>query len=159
MKKLLILLFIITPLVTMADYISNGFFIVDKHLNFDKTIRSGKCNGIAPYPKLSNQDEELFMRINDEIHDFVELYSICNGGERSHFSVNYDVPNSGTKDFFSILWLTKKDDKLWRIDTLNFNAENSVIKKSAIPHIPILNVFTSISCLIFINFFNNKLNK
>lgn len=39
------------------------------------------------------------------------------------------------------------------------NEENSAIKKSAFPHIPILNVFTSISCLIFINFFNNKLNK
>ena len=40
-----------------------------------------------------------------------------------------------------------------------FNAENSVIKKSPFPHIPIVNVITSISCLIFINFFNNKLNK
>ncbi len=123
MKKLLILLFTITPLVTMADYISNGFFIVDKHLDFDKTIRSGKCHGTVPYPKLTNEDEELFMKINDEIHDFIELYSVCNNAERSNFSVNYDVPNSGTKDFFSVLWLTKKDDKLWRIDVLNFNAE------------------------------------
>ncbi|CAK0758297.1 hypothetical protein CCP3SC1AL1_240029 [Gammaproteobacteria bacterium] len=40
-----------------------------------------------------------------------------------------------------------------------FNAENSAIKKSIYPHIPILNIFTSISCLIFINFFNNKINK
>ncbi len=107
----------------MADYISNGFFIVDKHLDFDKTIRSGKCHGTVPYPKLTNEDEELFMKINDEIHDFIELYSVCNNAERSNFSVNYDVPNSGTKDFFSVLWLTKKDDKLWRIDVLNFNAE------------------------------------
>ena len=76
-----------------------------------------------PYPKLTNEDEELFMKINDEIHDFIELYSVCNNAERSNFSVNYDVPNSGTKDFFSVLWLTKKDDKLWRIDVLNFNAE------------------------------------
>jgi hypothetical protein len=37
------------------------------------------------------------------------------------------VPNSGTKDFFSIIWLTKKDDKLWRVDTLNFNAETGAI--------------------------------
>ncbi len=123
MKKLLILLFTITPLVTMGDYISNGFFIVDKHLDFDKTIRSGKCHGTVPYPKLTNEDEELFMKINDEIHDFIELYSVCNNAERSNFSVNYDVPNSGTKDFFSVLWLTKKDDNLWRIDVLNFNAE------------------------------------
>ncbi|MCF8493902.1 MAG: hypothetical protein K9G65_00655 [Rickettsiaceae bacterium] len=123
----MILLFIITPLVTMADYISNGFFIVDKHLNFNKTIRSGQCQGTVPYPKLTNEDEELFMRINDEIHDFAELYSICNSGEKNHFSVNYDVPNSGTKDFFSVIWLTKKDDKLWRVDTLNFNAETGAI--------------------------------
>ena len=127
MKKLLILLFIIIPLVTMADYVSNGFFIVDKHLNFDKTIRSSQCKGTVPYPKLTNEDEELFMRINDEIHDFAELYSICNSGEKNHFSVNYDVPNSGTKDFFSVIWLTKKDDKLWRVDTLNFNAETGAI--------------------------------
>jgi hypothetical protein len=111
----------------MADYVSNGFFIVDKHLNFDETIRSGKCQGTVPYPKLTNEDEELFMRINDEIHDFVELYSICNSGKQSHFSVNYDVPNSGTKDFFSVLWLTKKDDKLWRTDVLNFNAETGAL--------------------------------
>ncbi len=125
----MILLFIITitPLVTWANYISNGFFIVDKHLDFDKTIRSGKCHGSVPYPKLANEDEELFMKINDEIHDFIELYSICNSGDKHHFSVNYDVPNSGTKDFFSVLWLTKKDDKLWRIDVLNFNSETGAI--------------------------------
>jgi hypothetical protein len=123
MKRLLILLFILSPLPTMADYISNGFFIVDKHLDFDKTIRSGKCHGTVPYPKLTNEDEELLMKINDEIHDFVELYSICNTGDKNYFSVSYDVPNSGTKDFFSIIWLTKKNDKLWRLDALNFNAE------------------------------------
>lgn len=111
----------------MADYISNGFFVVDEQMDFDKTIRSGKCHGTVPYPKLTNEDEELFMKINDEIHDFAELYSVCNSGERKNFSVNYDVPNSGTKDFFSVLWRTKKDAKLWRIDVLNFNSETGAM--------------------------------
>ncbi|MBA2628739.1 MAG: hypothetical protein H0U78_01720 [Rickettsiaceae bacterium] len=132
----------------MADYVSNGFFIVDKHLNFDETIRSGKCQGTVPYPKLTNEDEELFMRINDEIHDFAELYSICNSGEQNHFSVNYDVPNSGTKDFFSVLWLTKKDDQLWRTDVLNFNAETgSLLNTDDVFHIHSNNLFSELAKL------------
>lgn len=142
MKKLFILLFIVTPLATNANSISNGFFIVDQHLDFDKTIRSGICHGSIPYPKLTNDDEELFMKINDEIHDFVELYSICNSGDQSNFSVNYEVPDSGTKDFFSVLWLTKKDGELWRIDALNFNAETGSILNSS-------NVFNIYSDFLF----------
>ena len=36
--------------------------------------------------------------------------------------------------------------------------EKHVIKESLYVHIPILNIFTSISCIIFIQFFKNKLN-
>ncbi len=131
MKKLFSILLVcaMLPLVSYADYVSNGFFVVDKSMDFDKTIRSGKCIGSVAYPVLSNSDEELFMRINDEIHDFVELYAICNKGERDHFSVTYDVPESGTKDFFSVRWVTKKDDKLYRIDTINFNSETGAMLK------------------------------
>ncbi|GAB4166827.1 MAG: hypothetical protein Tsb006_6080 [Rickettsiaceae bacterium] len=120
----LLLICIFIPLTAHANYVSNGFFVVTESLNFDKTIRSGKCLGTVPYPKLSNSDEGLFIKINDEIHDFVELYAICNEGDRDHFSVGFEIPESGTKDFFSILWRTKKEDKLWRVDSLNFNAEN-----------------------------------
>jgi len=131
MKELfsILLICIAWPLVSYADYVSNGFFVVDKSINFDKKIPSGKCNGSTPYPQLSNSDEELFMRINDEIHDFVELYAICNKGERDNFAVTYDIPNSGTKEFFSVRWMTKKDGELFRIDSINFNAETGAVLK------------------------------
>ena len=48
------------PLFANADYISNSFFVVEKSMIFDKTIRSGKCSGVIPYPELSHSDEELF---------------------------------------------------------------------------------------------------
>ena len=121
------LICIFASLAVANDYTSNGFLVVEKSLDFDKTIRSDKCSGSIAYPELSNDDEELFMKINEEIKDFVEIYVICNHGERSNFSVLFDVPNSGTKDFFSVRWLTKKDGELWRIDTINFNSENGNI--------------------------------
>jgi hypothetical protein len=37
------------------------------------------------------------------------------------------------------------------------NQEKHVIKESLYVHIPILNIFTSISCIIFIQFFKTKL--
>lgn len=132
MKRLfsILLISIFVPFIANASDISNGFFVENKTMDFDKTIRSGKCYGTVPYPRLSNADEELFMRINDEIHDFIELYAICNKGKRDNFSVSYDIPEADTKDFFSIRWLTQRDNKLWRIDTLNFNTETGAILKS-----------------------------
>ena len=38
-----------------------------------------------------------------------------------------------------------------------FNQRNDIIKQSSFPHIPILNIFTSISCIVFIEFFKNKI--
>ena len=110
-----------------ASYTSNGFFVEEKSLDFSKTIRSGVCQGIVPYPVLSNNDEELIMQINDEIHDFVELYAVCNQGRRDHFSVKLDIPESGTKDYFSVRWVTNRNDKPWRIDVMNFNRDTGAV--------------------------------
>jgi hypothetical protein len=112
---------------TAADYISNNFLVTEKSLDFSKTTRSDKCSGSIVYPELSNDDEELGMKINEEIKDFVEVYAICNSGSRSNFSVSFDVPESGTKDFFTVRWLTEKDGKLWRIDTISFNSETGEV--------------------------------
>jgi cell division protein FtsL len=38
-----------------------------------------------------------------------------------------------------------------------FNHKNDIIKKSSFPHIPIVNIITSISCIVFIQFFKNKI--
>lgn len=121
--QVIFLMIIALPMVAAADYVSNHFLVTEKSMDFAKTIRSGKCSGSVPYPQLFNDDEELSIRINEKIKDFAEIYAICNQGERSNFSVSFDVPYADTKDFFSVRWLTKKDGKLWRIDTINFNAE------------------------------------
>ena len=106
-----------------AGYASNGFLVEEKNLDFSHTIRSGVCQGIVPYPVLSNSDEELVTQINDEIHDFVELYAVCNQGRRDHFTVKVDIPESGTKEYFSVKWITNRNDKPWRIDVMNFNRD------------------------------------
>ena len=109
-----------------AGYIANGFFITDKYFDFEKKIPSapGKCSGRVPYPYLESDEEDIFIMINYKIEDFINIYTICNKGDRSNFSVNYEVLVSNSPDYFSILWMTKKDNKLWRIDSLNFNTEN-----------------------------------
>jgi len=103
---------------------SGHFFYTDKYFDFTKSIIPGKCTGRTPYPVLANEDEDLLDELNDEIFDFVQLYAICNEGDRSNFSVSYDLPASGTDDYFSIRWITKKDGKIHRIDALSFNILN-----------------------------------
>ena len=58
------------------------------------------------------------------VENFVEKYGICNQGNRSHYSVSYQLPPSGDKDIFSIVWITKRYDVVVRIDTININAAN-----------------------------------
>ncbi len=103
--------------------ISNGFFVEDKKLNFDKTLRNGKCSGIISYPYLTRDDEQIFVEINDEIHDFVEIYAVCNQGARQHYHVKYEVPESGTPEFFSVVWYTSKYGEIWRVDSLTFDSD------------------------------------
>lgn len=107
--------------ISEAKFASNGFLVEEKTLDFSKTIRNGECRGVVPYPYLSHEDEEIIMEINDEIHDFVELYAICNQDERADYAVKFDLPEAGTRKKFSIRWLTKKHGKIWRIDVLNFH--------------------------------------
>lgn len=129
MKKIIFIILISTLITSnaFAKYTSNGFLVEEKTLDFSHTIRSGACEGTVPYPVLSHGDEELIMQINDEIHDFVELYAVCNQGRRSHFSVKFDIPESGTKEHFSIRWITSRNDKPWRIDVLTFNRDTGAI--------------------------------
>ena len=123
-RNILLISVLLASSIARAATTSNGFFITTKSLDFDKHLVSGKCYGKITYPEFSSEDSELFNEINDEVRDFVELYAICNQGDRDNFAVSYDVPESGSKDFFSVRWITKKGDKLWRLDILNFNKEN-----------------------------------
>lgn len=129
--NIIISMIILSPILnSSAELISNRFFVYNKHLDFEKKITDGKCFGRIDYPRLSHDDEEIFIRINEEIKDFVQIYGVCNKNERSNFSVFYDMPEPNTKEFFSIRWITKKDDIIWRIDTLNFNYETGALLKS-----------------------------
>lgn len=109
------------PFSICADRINGNFFVKDKYFDFTKSIIAGKCTGRTPYPYLFHDEEELVHEINDEISDFVELYAVCNQGERDNFTVTYDLPNPGLEQYFSVRWITKKDGNLYRIDSLNFN--------------------------------------
>lgn len=117
-----IFIMFISNVVAFASYIANGFVVTEKSTDFKS---SAKCSGNIPYPELANADKELAAKVNDKILDFVELYAICNKGDKSNFSVTYDVPESDSIQVFSVIWPTKKDGKLYRIDTLNFNMRNN----------------------------------
>ena len=140
MKKIIYALLLSTLITSnaFAKYTKNGFLIEEKILDFSHTIRSNVCRGAVPYPVLSHGDEDLIIHTNNEIHDFIELYAVCNEDKNDQLSVELDIPESGIKDYFSIRWITKKANKAWRIDVLTFNRDTGSI-------IEITNVFNMLS--------------
>ena len=78
---------------------------------------------------MTNDAEDIFIEINDEIHDFAEIYSVCNEAPSDNYSVSYEIPESNLKDFFSVVWHTKRDGKLWRIDALTFDRDQGDLAK------------------------------
>lgn len=111
-------------IIDISKYsISNGFFVTDKEIKFEETVRGETCRGVIHYPYMTNEAEDIFIEINDEIHDFAEIYSVCNETPNDNYSVSYSIPESHKKDFFSVIWHTKKDKELWRIDTLVFDRD------------------------------------
>jgi len=110
---------------TKKTYIAGRFAITEKIFDLSKQTLSGKCYGSIPYPVLANEEEDLTAEINEEILDFVQLYAVCNKNDRSNFSVNFEILDSKNNEYFSIRWITKKDNKIYRIDSLNFNGNNS----------------------------------
>ena len=108
-----------------SDYIAGSFTVNEKTHEFTKSIKAGKCSGKITYPVLYNEDQEIIDEINHEITDFVHSYAICNQGDRSNFSVSFDIPLSGSEDYFSVIWITKKNKKTYRIDSLNFDIHNA----------------------------------
>lgn len=125
-----------------SDYIAGSFSVSEKTYEFTKSIGPGKCSGKITYPILYNEDQEIIDEINHEITDFVHSYAICNQGERSNFSVSLDLPPSGSEDYFSVRWVTQKDGKIYRIDSLNFDINNSDL-------IQIDDIFNSMSSGVF----------
>ena len=109
--------------------ISNGFYVKDRVLKFKETVRGITCRGTIHYPYMTNDAEDVFIEINDEIHDFAEIYSVCNEADKDNYSVSYKIPESHLKDFFSVVWYTKKDNKLWRIDALTFDRDQGDLAK------------------------------
>ena len=137
MRKTLVILLIsmILPVLSSAAIdisgysISNGFYVKDRVLKFDETVRGVTCRGTIHYPYMTNEAVEIFIEINNEIRDFAEIYSVCNEGEKDNYSVSYQIPESHQKDFFSVVWHTKKDNKLWRIDVLTFDRDQGDLAK------------------------------
>lgn len=128
-KKLIytlgIFFILISNSVAFASYLANGFFVNDKSINFEGITGTTKCYGTLPYPEVAHTEQELAAIVNDEIQDFIKVYAICNEGDKKNFSVTYDIPESASIQFFSIIWTSKKDDQLHRIDALNFSMQNS----------------------------------
>lgn len=122
---LAIIMLILVSSSAYSDYIAGSFTVNEKTHEFTKSIEAGKCSGKITYPVLYNEDQEIIDEINHEITDFVHSYAICNQGDRSNFSVSFDIPLSGSEDYFSVIWITKKNEKTYRIDSLNFDIHNA----------------------------------
>lgn len=120
-----IIMLILVSSSARADYIAGSFAVNEKTYEFTKSIEAEKCSGKITYPVLYNEDQEITDEINHEITDFVHSYAICNQGDRSNFSVSFDIPLSGSEDYFSVIWITKKNKKTYRIDSLNFDIHNA----------------------------------
>jgi hypothetical protein len=141
-RPITIVLLVLNISTTQADYISGAYSVTEKSFDFTKAIASDKCNGKIPYPLLYNDEEEIIDALNHEILDFVHSYVICNQEKRSNFSVSFDLPESGSLDYFSIRWITKKDNKIYRIDSLSFDMQNADL-------IELDEIFNSMSSSLF----------
>jgi hypothetical protein len=141
-KIVAIIMSILISSSAYSDYIAGSFTVNEKTHEFTKSISAGKCRGKITYPVLYNEDQEIIDEINHEIIDFAHSYAICNQGERSNFSVSLDLPPSGSEDYFSIKWITQKDGKIYRIDSLNFDIHNADL-------IQIDDIFNSMSNGVF----------
>ncbi|MCP5374623.1 MAG: hypothetical protein H6743_00760 [Rickettsiaceae bacterium] len=141
-KIVAIIMLILISSSAYSDYIAGSFTVNEKTHEFTKSIGTGKCRGKITYPVLYNEDQEIIDEINHEIIDFAHSYAICNQGERSNFSVRLDLPPSGSEDYFSIKWITQKDGKIYRIDSLNFDIHNADL-------IQIDDIFNSMSSGVF----------
>jgi len=137
----IIMLILISP-SAYSDYIAGSFAVNEKTYEFTKSIGAEKCSGKITYPVVYNEDQEIIDEINHEITDFVHSYSICNQGEKNNFSVSLDIPPSSSEDYFSVIWITKKNEKIYRIDSLNFDIHNGDL-------IQIDDIFNSMSSGIF----------
>jgi hypothetical protein len=114
---------------THAAFLSNNFLVTSHFIESDKNTKSCKCHIQMFYPEFSSNDEDVSIKINTIIHDFVEKYNlICNKKSKiNNYKITFDV-RTGSKEYFSVRWIGKSGDKLVRIDTLTFKiADGSLV--------------------------------
>lgn len=105
-----------------AGYISNGYVITSRSMQFQKNTLAGKCNGTVSYPELLSDADTMATQINMEIVNFVKGYKKCDVNSANKYSVTFDVP-FGSADYFSVRWYTKLGKELHRVDALTFYPE------------------------------------
>ncbi|MCP5369725.1 MAG: hypothetical protein H6909_03445 [Rickettsiaceae bacterium] len=119
----------------MIPCLCNGSNILleTKIYEFDNKNRRPRCNGKISYPQLIinpiEEQQELYLNINKKIEDIVKEYSVCNKTSKNSYSAEFEVPNSGVQDLFSILWRTKKHNKTSRIESITINIHTGEILK------------------------------
>jgi hypothetical protein len=119
-----------------AAFLSNGFVVTSGLYNIslnlqdtsqcsnDKsTAKSCLCNIQIFYPKISYSNKIIEKRLNDTIIDFVHSFKSCekNSLEVLQKIVNYQFPDSGYKDYFSIKFMKKEGEVIRKQYSLNFS--------------------------------------
>jgi hypothetical protein len=115
--------------VACAAFLSNNFLVTSNFIESDKNTKSCKCHIQIFYPQVSSNNENVSTKINTIIHDFVEKYNlICDKKSKvNNYKVTFDV-RTGSKEYFSVRWIGKSGDKLFRIDALTFRiADGSLV--------------------------------
>lgn len=111
-------------------FLSNGFMVGGHYIEFEKHLNlkdTKKCYGKIFYPKFSGSNDyiDTLQHINNTIDNFIESYNVCNQ-RYNQIKTHYDI-RSGSKDYFSVRFITKFNNQILRIDSLNFNKENGSV--------------------------------
>jgi hypothetical protein len=134
---ILVLLFLRTAYANINEVdavaVTDSLNISEEYLDVPKNSSVSICSSTIPYPTFAPvENVDPIKNINHEIKRFVYSYSLCHNNMMSNddeFFVAYDIPDSYVKNYFSIRWITKKNHRLWHIDTLNFDLKTGKVLK------------------------------
>ncbi len=122
-------IFLITLAVLFAAsqaFASNApgeYKIEKRRLHYKDTIRKDECPGHLDYPYLIGKDQDICKKINEEIHDFVELHGSCLKEPEGDAHLSYAVQATANKNIISIKWRLKEKGEIKKIDTLNIKVD------------------------------------
>jgi hypothetical protein len=129
-----VFLLLVSPL--QAAFLSNGFLVTsgfydllvkDNHQKQCVDVSEAEdlcvCRIKIFYPKITSSNKTIIDKINQTIYDFVLSFNSCekNGLIPIQKIINYQFPDSGYQDYFSIKFMKKEEMKTQKQYSFTFN--------------------------------------